>query len=171
MYYFAYGSNMDSCRLWCRVQQCRGEDYAVAARKAANPERAILSDYHLSFSKPARRNPTREGYADIRPDASGKVEGVVYAVQEDVLDILDCYERTYKRTSVTVTLPLSGQQVQAVTYKGRKCEEGLRPSAQYMWHLITGATEHHLDTAWVDMLCRVETLNPPDAEDEQTCHH
>jgi len=147
----------------------------VAARKAANPRRAILCGYCLSFTKPAGRNPTREGYADIRPNASGKVEGVVYAVSKDVLDILDCYEGVksgdYEPTSVKVALPLSGQQVRAVTYKGQKYTEGLRPSAQYMWHLITGATEHHLDTAWVDMLCRVETLNPPDAEDEQTCHH
>jgi gamma-glutamylcyclotransferase (GGCT)/AIG2-like uncharacterized protein YtfP len=163
MYYFAYGSNMDSSRLWGRVERGRGQDYAQAVRKAANPQRAILRDYRLSFSKPAARDPTREGYADILPEPKAKVEGVVYEVPQQVLDILDVCERVpldYKEIDVTVAVPSSASQVQAVTYKGVKQTEGLRPSTQYMQHLIAGAIEHHLEAAWVEMLRSVETLNP-----------
>jgi gamma-glutamylcyclotransferase (GGCT)/AIG2-like uncharacterized protein YtfP len=167
VYYFAYGSNMDSSWLWGRVERGKGEDYAQAARKAANPQRAIVRGYRLSFSKPADRNPTREGYADIHPDPTAKVEGVVYAVPEQVLDILDVCEGTasghYKRIGLAVVLPLSTSQVRSVTYKGLKQAEGLRPSAEYMQHLINGAIEHHLDAAWVDMLRSVETLKPQGA--------
>ncbi|MCX7929029.1 MAG: gamma-glutamylcyclotransferase, partial [Patescibacteria group bacterium] len=69
-------------------------------------ERAVLEGYRLLFNKVASRN-SKAGYANIVPDHTGVVEGVLYEIDERDLEKLDKYEEYpshYGRLKVKVKL-------------------------------------------------------------------
>ena len=130
MRYFAYGSNMNPRRM-------RQRGIRFSGRK-----RAILEGWRLEFNKVASRNP-EEGYANIVEDEKGVVEGVLYEIPDPDIYKLDKYEGYpdhYIRIGVTVKLE-NGREVEAVTYvaRGDKVRSGLRPSREYIRHLLRGS--------------------------------
>ncbi|MCD6194956.1 gamma-glutamylcyclotransferase [bacterium] len=130
MKYFAYGSNMNPCRM----KKERRIDFS-------RQEHATLRGWKLKFNKIAFRSP-EEGYANIEKDEGSNVEGVLYTIKDADTKKLDRYEGYpdhYDRRKVKVELD-SGEEVKAVTYiaKPNKVEDGLKPSKSYLDHLLKG---------------------------------
>lgn len=129
--YFAYGSNMDASRML-------GREVPFRVREAAR-----LDGFQLLFNKVASRRP-REGYANIVPCTGETVEGILYHLAgKSGLDALDRFEGApdhYRRIEVEV-LTSRGSRVRAAAYQaGREWQRpGLRPSREYMDHLLAGS--------------------------------
>ena len=125
MYYFAYGSNMDIDRINKRCIQYK------------HREKALLKGYKLIFDK---KNDSIYGasYANITIDPSEYVEGVLYSGLSSFKE-LDYYEGVhsghYRREKILLTNP----KIEVYTYFAceDKREEGLKPSEDYLAHLLS----------------------------------
>jgi cation transport regulator ChaC len=122
--YFAYGSNMNPERMRKRM------GYLPPSRKA------VLQDYNLTFNKISSKNPS-EGVANIIPLADSQVEGILYEVTDQDIAKLDAYEgvpTNYIRHIVKVDC--KGELINALTYIAVKVKDGLKPSRDYLNHLL-----------------------------------
>lgn len=147
MKYFAYGSNMDPERM-------KKRDINFLQR-----EHATLKCYTLKFNKLASRNP-KEGYANIFPDRTGVVEGVLYNISDSDIATLDRYEGYpdhYDRINVMVQLD-DVHEVEAIAYiaQANKVREGLKPSRDYLNYLL--AAKDILSEPYYRRLESLETL-------------
>ncbi|MEM2180329.1 MAG: gamma-glutamylcyclotransferase family protein [Nitrososphaeria archaeon] len=127
--YFAYGSNMDPERMLER---------GISFSKRFH---ALLEGWKLEFNKISYRNPN-EGFANIVPCKGNFVEGILYEIISSYLSKLDKYEgdpEHYNRIKVHVRLN-NGIQLDAITYVAnpKKIKDGLRPSREYLSHLLKG---------------------------------
>jgi gamma-glutamylcyclotransferase len=135
-YYFAYGSNMSLKRLEERIG------------KVSHCGTASLKNYYFSFNK---KGSDGTGKANIVPDSSSCVEGVVYKLSTQQMNRLDHCEgvpKHYKRETVSI-LSSTGQPIQATTYVAQKALislQPLRPSPDYLNHILSGARENHLSS-------------------------
>jgi len=123
-------------------------------------EHAILEGWRLEFNKVSSRNP-EEGYANIVKDENSVVEGVLYEINDSDLKILDMYEgypNHYERIKVVVRMD-NGERVEAVTYTAKpdKVKDGLKPSKEYLNHLLKGCDL--LSEEYCKKLRRWETLD------------
>ena len=148
MKYFAYGSNMDPERM-----RKRGINFSKR-------EHAILEGWRLAFNKIATRNP-KEGFANIVKNEKCFVEGILYTIPESDIEKLDRYEgypNHYERIKVRVRLN-RGEEVEATTYVAKfdKVREGLKPSKEYLKHLLKGCDL--LSEEYCERLRRWETLD------------
>lgn len=148
-WYFAYGSNMDADRMRKRIKRL--------------PERVpgVLKDWQLAFNKMAERTPGK-GYANIVPSPGDAVEGVLYPVTEEELQALDRYEdvpRHYEHCRVEVVRRDTGETVTAIAYVAhpKQVRDGLRPTREYLGHLLAGAD--CLSEEYARGLRTVETLD------------
>jgi len=153
VWYFAYGSNMDSKRLESRI-----------GRKNLEWEVGCLQDYRLTFDKPAKDG---SGYANIQPCQGEIVYGVLYRLTREELKKLDkfegvCKHHYYRRTVKVKTR--DGSIVEAETYFASKPVQGLKPRLDYLQHLICGAEEHGLPDEYVEKLKKTSTF-----EDREYC--
>ena len=122
-------------------------------------EHAVLEGFRLEFNKISSRNP-REGYANIVKDPESVVEGILYEIKESDLRKLDRregYPSHYRRTRVYLKLD-NGERVEAITYiaQPEKVESGLRPSKEYLSHLLRGCDL--LSEEYCEKLRRTSTL-------------
>ena len=148
MKYFAYGSNMDP-------DQMRERGINFSKR-----EHAILEGWRLKFNKVASRNP-KEGYANIEKNGDSSVEGILYTIQDLDIEKLDRYEgypHHYEKLRVRVKLDDGGEE-EAITYiaKSDKVKEGLKPSKDYLNHLLKGCDL--LSEEYCEKLRKWETLD------------
>lgn len=153
--YFAYGSLMDP-------EEMRKEG-------TTSPRRvhAILVGYSLRFNKIASGNP-QEGKANVVPNSGDAVEGILYeSIADSVLHNLDTREgfrkendrcNHYDKTSLAVMLD-DGHEVQSIVYiaNPRRVKEGLKPTKEYMSHLLGG--RDMLSMLYIRKLESVETLD------------
>ena len=146
IWYFAYGSNMDSATLRGR----RG----ISFRRAV-PARAV--GWQLVFDKPPVV-PIGESFANIVSNASAHVLGVAFEVGAENLKRIELTEGVragnYDRLAVPVE-PLSqlpAASLVAFTLTSNRRDPKLRPSTRYMGLLISGAVEHGLPAEYVDYL-------------------
>ncbi len=126
IYYFAYGSNMNSVRMLERV----GEFSIIG--------RGVLSDFRLAFNKKAQGK-VGEAYANVMPNSGDYVEGVVYQFDEiQKLDKPEGYPNHYDRKLMTISI--GGEPTEAWVYYARedRIAEGLLPSKEYLEHLLQG---------------------------------
>ena len=149
MNYFSYGSNMD-------VQRMEKRKITFFKRRAAH-----LWGYRLEFDKLASDNPLK-GYANIVPDDNSLVEGALYDIDAASLPELDKYEgypEHYLKIPEKVVLPSDGQHVCIITYiaNPNKVREGLRPSKEYLGHLLQG--KDVLSNGYLGWLETIETLD------------
>ncbi|WP_041571133.1 gamma-glutamylcyclotransferase family protein [Candidatus Desulforudis audaxviator] len=149
VWYFAYGSNMDTERMKERVGRL--------------PDRipGVLRNWRLEFNK-AWENIPGAGFANIVPCPGDAVEGVLYLLLGEELRELDRYEgvpRHYKQRQVSVERRETGEVVAAVTYVASpdKVRHGLKPTREYIGYLLSGAD--CLSKEYVQHLQAVETLN------------
>jgi len=123
-------------------------------------EHAILEGWRLEFNKVASLNP-KEGYATIVKDEEKVVEGILYIIQDVDIKKLDRYEgypNHYDRIKVRVKTD-GGKEIEAITYvaKPDKVREGLRPSKEYLNHLLKGCDL--LSQEYCENLKKWETLD------------
>jgi len=152
VWYFAYGSNMQSATLRGR----RGVDYrdAVPAR---------LRDWRLVLDKPSL---VRDGntFANIVPEPGSVVCGVSFAVSEDDMAHIDLTEGVlignYERIPVTVEPLREDRDAHtAFTLTSDRRHTETRPSPRYMSLLIEGAHEHGLPTDYIASLRAIRTVD------------
>lgn len=133
-WYFAYGSNMDDKRLSQRMKP-KG---AVAERIGGR-----LDGWRLAFNKRSKV-PAKQGQGAgnilVVPDAT--VFGTLNLLPPGGLEELDGYEGVegghYERRTVPVVRTDNGETVEAITYVARLTGDGLRPTREYLGHLLKG---------------------------------
>lgn len=152
MYYFAYGSNMLTCRL------------AVAERAPSACAVAIgtLPGRRLRFHKIGLDS---SGKCDVEltERATDCVYGVLFEIdrrEKLALDRLECAGGGYATT--TVSIRLSDQTVVASTYVAQRTSSDMIPFDWYKALVIAGAIEHGLPAEYVGSLRTVESIEDPD---------
>lgn len=155
--YFAYGTNLNP-------KVMAKKSIVWEARRAA-----VLSGYTLAFNKRNEREslPSVIGFANLLSDASGRVEGALYTLDDSLLGALDRVERCpdhYERIEVTVEC--EGACVAGLTYRARpeRTAEGLIPSRNYINHIL--AASALMSPQYAARLDAIETYSGECA----TCH-
>lgn len=133
-WYFAYGSNMNVARLL--DARLRPEGVELGERVCGR-----LDDWTLAFNKKAR-SPAGAGAGNILPAAGHCVYGTLNALPARGLEVLDHWEGVadghYERRRVPVVRTDTGGTVEAVTYVALLTGDGLRPTRDYLGHLLAG---------------------------------
>lgn len=129
MNYFAYGSNCNPA-----VMKRKGVEYS-------SRRRAVLRGFRLLFNKKAYREslPDTIGFANINEDPEGVVEGVLYDICDEHLDLLDKSERFpdhYGRIHVVVETDAGPTECFAYQARPDKLATGLVPSRNYLDHIL-----------------------------------
>jgi AIG2-like family len=151
VWYFAYGSNMQSATFCGR----RGITWT-----RARPARAI--GWRLVFDKPPFM-PTGESYANIVPDLAGEVFGVVYELSPQDMAHVELTEAVplgnYERVEIPLRpLDAPDTELVACTLTSTRRDTSLRPSERYLAICIEGAREHRLPAEWITHLETVPTV-------------
>lgn len=152
---FAYGSNMDPAQMQQRmtVGPLKLKEQGIWKGDTTLPEvvfvaRATLLDYELVFHK-KKGSSEVEGFATVHPKPRSYVDGVLWAVFESHLLVLDQYEgvneRHYSRDSLVVQT-YENKSVDAYTYIAfpERLDASRKPSKEYVDKLIRGATHFNL---------------------------
>jgi cation transport regulator ChaC len=133
-WYFAYGSNMNAARLF--EERLKPEGVARGERIAG-----WLDGWRLAFNKRARL-PPGAGAGNIVPAPGKVVHGTLNLLPPKGFEILDRYEGVagghYERRLVPVVRADSGVPIEAVTYVALLVGEELRPTRDYLGHLLAG---------------------------------
>ncbi len=148
MWYFAYGSNMDSDRM-------KERDINYSTR-----ERAILEGCQLVFNKISYQN-REEGYANIEQTKNGVVEGCLYEITDKDIKIIDRYEgypNHYNRITVSV-IKDSRETIEAITYiaQPKWIDNAVKPSKGYLKHLLKA--KDVLSDEYYENLKNIRTLD------------
>jgi gamma-glutamylcyclotransferase len=147
--YFAYGSNMDQHRMLAR------------GVKFSKAEKAILKGYKIVFNKEAQGK-ENVGYTNIIAEDNAKVEGVLYAIIDGMLNLDQCegYPTHYNKKEIKVFKGKKfDKEVIAITYIAVKTKNGLRPEKRYLYHLIEGAKQHDLSKDYITELEIIKTID------------
>jgi len=146
MWYFAYGSNMQSDTLRGR----RG----VTFRRAL-PVRA--PGWRVVFDKPPLF-PIGEAFANIVPEPDATALGVAFEVGADDLAQIERSEGVsfgnYRRVELAVDplAPCDDAPASAMSLASERRDPSLLPSTRYMALVIAGALEHGLPAEYLDTL-------------------
>ena len=127
--YFTYGSNMSVSRI---------------IKRGINPysgNTGILNGWELKFNKKASAGDW--AFANIMKNKESSVEGIVFEITEEELNLLDKFEGApnhYKREKVNVLS--KGELVECITYiaQSKHIKEGLLPTEEYIGFLISGSS-------------------------------
>ena len=133
-WYFAYGSNMNAFRLF--EERLKPEGVAAGERIAGR-----LDGWRLAFNKRGR-TPTGAGAANIVEAPGEVVHGTLNLLPSRGFEVLDRYEGVagghYERRTVPIVRADTDATVEAVTYVALLVGEGLRPTRDYLGHLLAG---------------------------------
>lgn len=165
MWYFAYGSNLNTRAV---AQWCRHHGKRLPNLRKGRP--AILPNYRLCF--PVFSESWGGGIADIAYDPGKSVAGAVFDLTEPEMRTLDekIGRRTdaagreigaYRRLDVRVNPMSKGEPIEAVTYQAILIDrDHVPPSQFYMDLVIQGAYEHGLSMMWIAYLQSFSTQTP-----------
>jgi len=147
---FAYGSNM-----------CSGRFRAYGVSPEAKGCAAILPAHHLVFNK---RSQDGSGKANVEGHQPSHVWGVLYAIPDAHLEILDRGEgRGYNRLRMQVRINDADATEAWVYLASRPSNDTtLRPYTWYKRFLVEGAQEHFLPLDYVAMLEGIEAVTDSD---------
>lgn len=157
MWYFAYGSNLNSRAVG---EWCRHFGHKQPSLKPGRP--AVLDNYRLGF--PIFSEYWGGGIADIVYDPGKYVAGALFDLAEGELDVLDQKvarkldaagkeSGVYKRIEVKVSPLGKGEPVSALTYQGINVERyHIPPTKHYMDLVIQGAYSFGLSMMWISYL-------------------
>ena len=154
LFYFAYGSNMSIRRLRTRVPS------------ASRVGPGVLEGHRLRFHKVGRLDGSGKCDAVATGGDSHRVHGVVFRVtQADklMLDRIEGLGRGYAEKRVSVRLA-GGGTLDAYTYLATRIDPALKPFSWYKEHVLRGARENRLPTAYVSGIEAVEAVEDPDRE-------
>jgi gamma-glutamylcyclotransferase (GGCT)/AIG2-like uncharacterized protein YtfP len=143
MYYFAYGSNMN----WPQMKQrCPSARFISLAR---------LKGHRFAITRQSKRR--KCGTADVLPDESSEVWGIVYEISDSEVCMLDDFEDGYRRENVLVEPVGDGKQpFRVLIYVAEKEANPPSPSADYAWLILEGAKHWGLPPGYIQMLERLE---------------
>src|SRR4051812_24207197 len=154
MWYFAYGSNLNSRAV---AEWARHHGHRPPAMKPG--KQAVLDNYRLCF--PIFSEYWGGGIADIVYDPGKYVAGVLFDLSPAEIGVLDLKVNrkadaagkevgTYKPIEVRVAPLGKGGPVQAITYQGLSAERyHIPPTQHYMDLVIQGAYSFGLSTMWI----------------------
>ena len=156
MWYFAYGSNLNSRAV---TDWCRHFGHRPPAMKPGRP--AVLDNYRLGFSIYSEY--WAGGIADIVYDPGKYVAGALFDMTEADLGVLDLKVGrrsengkelgAYRRIDVKVAPLGKGEPVPAITYQGTNADRyHIPPTQHYMDLLIQGAYTFGLSMMWIAYL-------------------
>ena len=152
LYYFAYGSNMNSERV-----RARGLEYSQVLS-------GQLSGYELSFNKYSAK---REGSAaNITKQENAVTEGVLYLLsgEEQIIqmDPFEGFPDHYSRELLSIAT--KSEPVEAWVYiaNQRFIRENLLPPRWYLNHLLAG--KQFLTQPYYERLKKVECISGTDLE-------
>ncbi|MGA2582817.1 MAG: gamma-glutamylcyclotransferase family protein [Tepidisphaeraceae bacterium] len=158
MWYFAYGSNLNSRAV---AEWCRHYGFRPPILKPGKP--AILDNYRLCF--PIFSEYFGGGIADIVYDPGKYVAGALFDLSEADLKVLDAKvgrkfdpatekdTGVYRRSEVKVSPLGKGEAVTAMTYQGISVEKyHIPPTQHYMDLVIQGAYSFGLSMMWISYL-------------------
>jgi len=132
--YFAYGSNMNPARLG--DQRLKERTVQMGPRIGGR-----LDGWRLVFNKIAR-SPAGAAAGNIVEAPGETVHGTLNEMPDAGLEVLDIWEGVagghYERRTVRVVRADTGEAVDAVVYIALKVGEGLRPTREYLGHLLAG---------------------------------
>jgi hypothetical protein len=132
-WYFAYGSNMSAPRLF--EERLKPEGVPAGLRIAGR-----LDGWRLAFNKRGRVAGT--GAGNIVPVPGEVVHGTLNLMPAKGFEVLDRYEGVagghYERRIVTAVRGDTGLAVEAITYVALLTGEDLRPTRDYLGHLLAG---------------------------------
>ncbi len=134
MLLFAYGTLMDFEKA-CRILKGR----------VKSARRAFLPNYKIVFNVPSSYG---TGNPNIEEGGNG-VWGVVYDVDDRILELLDRVSPRYRRVEVEVIV--DGRRVKAFTYVGR-VKGDVKPDKSCVERVIRGARMHGLPEDYVRSL-------------------
>ena len=172
MWYFAYGSNLNSRAV---AEWARHYGFRTPALKPGKP--AILDNYRLCF--PIFSEYWGGGIADITYDPGKYVAGALFDLTEAELSVLDQKVNRrldatqkevgiYKRVDLKVSPLGKGESLLAQTYVGISVEKyHIPPTQHYMDLVIQGAYSHGLSMMWISYLQSFSTqaarkVRPPE---------
>jgi gamma-glutamylcyclotransferase len=153
IWYFAYGSNMNPARL--ADQRLKERAVEMGPRIGGR-----LDGWQLAFNKVARA-PAGAAACNIVEAPGEVVHGTLNQMPEAGLAVLDIWEGVagghYKRAIVPVVRADTGETVEAVVYVALKVGEGLKPTREYLGHLLAG--KDLLPAAYWEKLKETPTLD------------
>ena len=153
IWYFAYGSNMNPARL--ADQRLKERAVQMGPRIGGR-----LDGWRLAFNKIARA-PEGAAAGNIIEAPGEAVHGTLNQMPDAGLAVLDIWEGVagghYKRRTVPVVRADIGETVEAVTYIALKVGEGLKPTREYLGHLLAG--KDLLPAAYWEKLKETPTLD------------
>lgn len=128
MYYFAYGSNMDSQRMVSR-------GVSFSERKLGK-----LKGYKLVFNKISSKD-NAVGFANIVQDSSSEVFGCIYKIEDTDIAKLDSFEgvpQHYERRTLPILIE-EGTMVDAECYIANTSmtNSTVKPTQEYLGHLLS----------------------------------
>lgn len=157
MWYFAYGSNLNTRAV---AEWCRHYGHRPPAMRPGKP--GVLDNYRLCF--PIFSEYWGGGTADIVYDPGKYVAGVLFELSEADMKVLDAKvgrkldssgkeAGVYKRIDVKVSPLGRGEAVTAITYQGTNVDRfHIPPTQHYMDLLIQGAYSYGLSMMWIAYL-------------------
>ncbi len=153
VHYFAYGSNMNSCRV--RQRRMKFDEHAAGS----------LHNYRLVFNKRSVKFPGAAS-ANVVNQKGGVTEGVLYKLQHpEQIEMMDPFEGYPLRYDRMVLPIVTGEEVvKAWVYIANEAfiADGLRPARWYLEHLLAG--RFFLSPGYYEQLTTVECL--PDSHIE-----
>jgi len=154
MWYFAYGSNMQSDTL--RGRRGIGYQRAIAVRAPG---------WRVVFDKPPLF-PIGEAFANIVAEPGAVALGVAFEVSADELAHIELSEGVklgnYHRVLLDVEPlePVADAPRTAVSLASDRRDPTLRPSTRYMALVVAGAHEHGLPAEYVEALRAIPANEP-----------
>jgi gamma-glutamylcyclotransferase len=143
VYYFAYGSNLDTTQM---QRRCPGS-------RPLGP--AVLRGYDFRFDG-VSQNWSHAAAANVVPSPTSTVWGALYEMSAENLAELDRFEPNYERSTVDVVSKKLGH-VSAVTYLRAPRERG-RPSPEYLATILRGAKENDLPEEYLSNVVAIAGL-------------
>ncbi len=137
IYYFGYGSNMSLAY----IQNRRGVYPTKSLPGRLNGYRLIMNMQGPIFIEPS--------FANITPDNSGLVEGVVHLISEtELTKIINTEGEDYEVTDITVQTKDGNKVAKTLIYKALS-DKDIPPSRRYMKILIKAAKDSRLSKEYI----------------------
>ena len=149
LYYFSYGSNMSSKRLYARTP---------SAKKLCV---ATLDQHQLRFHK---RGMDDSAKCDVffTGNSADHVIGVIFEILPKDKPTLDSGEGPgYEEKQVLVTA-IDGKQIEAFTYVAIHIDKSMKPYQWYKEHVLTGAREHSLPDDYISAIEMIGSIEDTD---------
>jgi Gamma-glutamyl cyclotransferase, AIG2-like len=148
-YYMAYGAGMSGVRFRERLKWSEEKYNRIPAVK-----RCELPKYRLVFDK---LDDMGTGRANVVPDETEKVEGVLYTLTKEQMHFLDtqmpqCVRRTMR-------VKTDGKFVDAEVYLALHTSESLRPNTNAVHDMINGAQERKLPPKYIEKLRELAAIS------------